>query len=107
MRYNSKAWESLATKEELQEVLKTISTELSRRQNMNATAYTVNDKPVDIKSLELDGLDPRDRPDFADAFFSSGEFMDGTPMTEEELEKFNNENGELINNMANEEMMDF
>jgi hypothetical protein len=55
-------------------------------------------------SLELDGLDMRDFPDFCDAFFSYGERADGTPLTEGELESLAESEGELLNSLAHEEM---
>jgi hypothetical protein len=55
-------------------------------------------------SLELDGLDMRDYPDFCDAYFCAGERADGTPLTEGELESLTESEGELLNMLAHEEM---
>ncbi len=46
----------------------------------------VKGKLVDGNSLELDGIDTTDYPDFADAFVVTAFFMDGTELTEHELE---------------------
>ena len=40
-----------------------------------------------VVDLEVDGVDSSDYPDFSDAYFSYGCYDDGTPLTEEELEK--------------------
>jgi len=40
-----------------------------------------------VVDLEIDGVDSRDFPDFSDAYFSSGCYEDGTPLTEDELNK--------------------
>jgi hypothetical protein len=40
-----------------------------------------------VVDLEVDGVDSRDYPDFSDAYFSSGCYEDGTPLTEEELDR--------------------
>jgi hypothetical protein len=40
-----------------------------------------------VIDLEVDGVDSSDYPDFSDAYFSSGSYEDGTPLTEEELDK--------------------
>lgn len=69
--------------------------------------YEVNGRPVDIKSLEVDGIDPSDIGDFSDAYFSYGEFEDGSQMSPEELEAFQDQNGELLNDMAGESMEGF
>jgi hypothetical protein len=55
-------------------------------------------------SLELDGLDMRDYPDFCDAFFCYGERADGTPLTNEQLECLTESEGERLNELAHEEM---
>ena len=60
----------------------------------------INGKEVDMTSLEIDGVDSRDYPDFADAYFSAGYFTDGTPMSDEELDQFQNENGDLLYDKA-------
>lgn len=46
---------------------------------------------VDYGSIELDGIDPDDYPDFVDAYVTSAEFEDGTPLSEQELEQLTDE----------------
>ena len=60
----------------------------------------VNGKEVDMSSLEVDGVDSRDYPDFADAYFSAGYFVDGTDMSDEELDQFQQDNGDLLYDKA-------
>jgi hypothetical protein len=60
----------------------------------------VNGKEVDMTSLEVDGVDSRDYPDFADAYFSAGYFVDGTEMSDEELDQFQQDNGDLLYDKA-------
>jgi hypothetical protein len=50
---------------------------------------------INYKSLEVDGIDTKDYPDFSDAYFCYGEYADGTPLTDEALEKLT-ENGDLL-----------
>lgn len=38
-----------------------------------------------VDDVKVDGVDPHDMPDFCDAYFSYGTFVDGTELTEEEL----------------------
>ena len=59
-----------------------------------------------VKSLEVDGLDGDDYPDFCDAFFSYAEFEDGTPLTDEQLEELADENPEILNLIANQDYVD-
>ena len=40
-----------------------------------------------VIDLEVDGVDPKDYPDFSDAYFSYGCYEDGTPLTDDELDK--------------------
>jgi predicted RNase H-like nuclease (RuvC/YqgF family) len=59
-----------------------------------------NGKPVDIGSIEIDGIDMDDYPDFVDAYIIAADYEDGTPLTDSELQDFEAENyglvGELI-----------
>jgi len=41
-----------------------------------------------IDNIEVEGIDHRDAPDFCDAFIAAADY-DGRPMTENELEKLN------------------
>lgn len=41
-----------------------------------------------ISSVEVDGIDTSDYPDFVDAYISYAEY-DGEPMTDEQIEKLN------------------
>jgi hypothetical protein len=63
---------------------------------------TVNGKPVDIHSLEVENPYPEDYPDFSDAYFSAGQFTDGTPMSDQELEQLGSENGDLLHTAAHD-----
>lgn len=60
----------------------------------------LNNRPVRRTSIEVDGVDSRDFPDFCDAYFSYAEFQDGTELTEEELEQLTDEYGDVVNEMA-------
>ena len=40
-----------------------------------------------VVDLEVDGVDSKDYPDFADAYFSYACYEDGTPLTDDELDR--------------------
>ncbi len=46
----------------------------------------INNKEVDLNSIEFDGIDTNDYPDFSDAYISAAGFQDGTQLTVDELE---------------------
>jgi hypothetical protein len=56
-----------------------------------------NRKVVD---LEVDGVDSKDYPDFADAYFSYGCYEDGTELTDDELNELTDSHGDIVNQMA-------
>jgi hypothetical protein len=62
-------------------------------------------KQVDISSLKIEGVDRRDYPDFVDAFFTYGEYSDGMEMSDIELQKFTDINGELLNELIFERQL--
>ncbi len=41
----------------------------------------INDKEVDIGTIEIGGIDPSDYPDFADAFVEYAESVNGYGLT--------------------------
>ena len=45
---------------------------------------------IDYSSIEIDGVDERDAPDFVDSYVSYAEWNDGIELTDEELEHLNN-----------------
>jgi hypothetical protein len=60
------------------------------------------DREVDLSTVELDGVNSWDHPDYADAYATYAEYTDGTPLTDDELEQFTNDNGDFINQKAND-----
>jgi predicted NAD/FAD-binding protein len=44
-------------------------------------------KEIDYSTLVVDGIDTKDYPDFCDAYFSEGEYEDGTQIEDEVLEE--------------------
>jgi hypothetical protein len=64
------------------------------------TAYLHGRRVVD---LEIDGVDPKDYPDFCDAYFVHAVFEDTKQdLTDEELEQLAEDNGDVLNEMAYE-----
>jgi hypothetical protein len=53
-----------------------------------------------VVDLQVDGVDSRDYPDFSDAYFSSGSYEDGTPLTDDELERLNDLAADVLWEMA-------
>ena len=51
---------------------------------------------VDVASIEIDGIDGRDYPDFSDAFVSAAKWDDGTPLTEDELNELEGQHPDLV-----------
>ena len=49
-----------------------------------------------VIDIEVDGVDSRDYPDFSDAYFSYACYEDGTPLTDDELNKLTEGNGDLL-----------
>ena len=53
-------------------------------------------KPINYESLEVDGIDTRDYPDFCDAYFSHGEYEDGEEMSDAALQDLSEKNPDLL-----------
>lgn len=64
----------------------------------------INGKEVDMYSLEVGGVDYQDSPEFEEAYFEAGNFVDGTPLSSNELEQLTYERGDLVSELASEHM---
>ena len=60
----------------------------------------------EVTNIELGGVDMTDYPDFCDAYVESAEKLDGTPLTDVELEAFSEleETMDYINSNAYESL---
>jgi hypothetical protein len=57
-----------------------------------------------VVNLEVDGVDSKDYPDFADAYFSYACYEDGTPLTEDELNKLTDLANDVLWELAYESL---
>lgn len=69
-----------------------------------ASGIEFNGKEVDPRSIEIDGVDRRDYPDFTDAYVDYAEYTDGTPLSDRELEAFTDNYGEIVNQIAHDSL---
>lgn len=60
----------------------------------------LNGKEVDMASLSVEGVDSRDYPDFCDAYLIGGTYMDGTALTDEEMDDLCDKYPDIVNEMA-------
>ena len=63
---------------------------------------TINGKQVDLRSIELDGVESYDYPKYSDAYASAATFTDGTALTDDELDTLSDEHGDIINMRAHD-----
>lgn len=52
-------------------------------------------KTIDYNSLDIDGIDYSDYPDFCDSYICYGEYTDGTELSDEDYDKLNDDS-ELV-----------
>jgi hypothetical protein len=62
-------------------------------------------KEIDYDTIEIDGIDMSDYPDFCDAYISYAEYIDGEPLTDIELAKLTEDEGDLINSRIHENQL--
>lgn len=61
----------------------------------------IGKRTVDVSSLELDGINGWDAPDFSDAYFIAGCWEDGTKMSDNALNRLQEEYPDLLQRMVN------
>ena len=69
-----------------------VENKLTQNSKVTTEAF-VEDVPfydeIEMSSVEVDGVDSADYPDFSDSFISYAEFKNGTPLSDEELDLLN------------------
>jgi hypothetical protein len=55
---------------------------------------------VDLSSLQIGGIYLDDYPDFCDAYFSHGKRLDGTQLSDDELERLTDDFPDMVHEMA-------
>ena len=63
----------------------------------------INGKQVDINTLEVTIPDTTDYPDFSDAHFVSGQYTDGTPIDDQDLDDLARTHGDLLHVMTHDQ----
>jgi len=80
---------------------------LGMREGVNEGPMTapveINGKQVDINSLEVTIPDPTDYPDFSDAHFAAGQYTDGTPIDDQDLDDLARTHGDLLHVMSHDQ----
>ncbi len=66
----------------------------------------INGKPVDHSSIEVDGVDRKDYPDFSDAYVTRAEFNDGEELSDEHLDHLSDKHGDVVHEKAHEAFRD-
>lgn len=87
--------------------LRTFLTEnkLTKNAQLLKEEIEFNGRPVSVGSIEIDGIDTDDYPDFVDAYIASADYVDGTPLTDEELQAFQEENYDLVSQMIHDNQL--
>lgn len=69
----------------------------------NTITKTTELKLSDVTDLEVDGINPKDYPDFSDAYFASGwNLKEDRECTDEELDYLTDAYSDMVNEMAHE-----
>lgn len=78
---------------------------LTKNAQLLKEEVSLNGKPVDIRSIEIDGIDMNDYPDFVDAYIIAADFEDGTPLTDDEVQQFQDENYDLVGELIHDRQL--
>ena len=59
--------------------------------NLKGSKMELNNKLINLNSIAVAGLDMNDYPDFADAYVEAATYLDGTALTNDELDALKDE----------------
>jgi hypothetical protein len=78
-----------------------VENKLTNQSQLNEMPIIMDpNRKVDFDSIEIDDVDSSDYPDFSDAYVSYAQYTDGTPLTEDELEEFNEKHYGIAQELA-------
>ena len=60
---------------------------------------------VDLDTVEIDGIDTRDYPDFSDAYFSYAEDHKGRELTDAEIDSLNDQHYDIVNELIHDNQL--
>jgi hypothetical protein len=75
---------------------KNILAENMRRFNTKNLQETESLKKINWRTAEFEDIDPKDHPEYSDAYVSYAEYEDGTPLNDEELDRLMNEHPDEV-----------
>ena len=78
---------------------------LTKNAQLLKEEVSLNGKPVHVGSIEIDGIDMNDYPDFVDAYIVAADFEDGTPLTDDEVQQFQDENYDLVGELIHDRQL--
>lgn len=78
---------------------------LTKNAQLLKEEVSLDGKPVDMGSIEIDGIDMNDYPDFVDAYIVAAEFEDGTPLTDDELQELEDQNYGLTSELIHDRQL--
>ena len=60
------------------------------------------EKLIDMGSIEIDGVNTWDAPDFVDAYISAATYTDGTPLDDQALDDLTDSERDMVHQLATE-----
>ena len=72
--------------------------------NESVSPIVIGGREVDMGSIQLGNVHGWDYPKFSDAFAEYAEFVDGTPLSDDELDQLS-DRGDLINQLAHDSFL--
>jgi len=78
-----------------------VENKLTNQSQLNEMSKIMDStRKVNLSSIEIDGVDRNDYPDFVDAYITYAEYEDGTPLSDKELEELGDKHPEIAQEMA-------
>lgn len=65
----------------------------------------LNGKEIDVNTLQVENIRRDDFPDFVDAYLVEGEYADGTPLSDAELETLTCDHSGLVNEIIHDRQL--
>lgn len=78
---------------------------LTKNAQLLKEEVSLNGKPINVNSIEIDGIDTSDYPDFVDAYIVAADYADGTPLTDDEVQQFQEEHYDIVGELIHDRQL--
>ena len=85
---------------------KILETFKSLNETFNRDNIVIDGKQVNLNTIQIDGIDTNDYPDFVDAYIGNASFVDGTPLSDDQCLALSQNYPQIVSDNIQDQLID-